>query len=82
MRPLFDRDENLVGWIGSGCKHIFDADMRWVGYIERKNAWRASDGDWIGPVIDGNIYDRTGRPIAWSNKASVHYRDTDIRLLG
>jgi hypothetical protein len=47
MRPLFDRDENLVGWIGSGCKHIFDADMRWVGYIERKNAWRASDGDWI-----------------------------------
>jgi hypothetical protein len=64
--PLFASGSNLVGWITD--KHIFDTSMRWVGYISGSHAWHSQSGQWIGPVADGNVFDREGRPIAWSTK--------------
>jgi hypothetical protein len=67
MTPIFDREGEHVGWVSGDWETMFDTEMRWVGYIDRGDAWQASNGDWVGPVIDGNFYDRSGRPIAWTN---------------
>ncbi len=67
MMPIFDRDAGHVGWVSGDGESIFDAEMNWIGFIDRGDAWQASNGDWVGPVIDGNFYDRTSHPIAWTN---------------
>ena len=66
MRPLFDGDSNLVGWISD--RHIFDTNMRWAGYISGQHAWNSQNGQWVGPVANDNIFDRKGHAIAWSTK--------------
>ena len=68
MTPLFYKTRNLLVWISDGFEDIFDLQMRWVGFIRDNHVWRANDVQWIGPIVDGNIYDRAGHPIAWSNK--------------
>jgi hypothetical protein len=68
MKALFDSKFDFVGWISDDQKHIFDANMRWVGYVVKKHAWNSRSDMWVGPVINGNIYDCRGRPIAWSNR--------------
>jgi hypothetical protein len=67
MTPIFDRDAKFVGWVSGDWESIFDPEMRRFGYIDRGNAWQAANGDWVGPVIDGNFNDRSGHPIAWTN---------------
>jgi hypothetical protein len=62
-------EANLLGWMSDNQKHIYDTNMRWVGYVIRDNAWNSQSGQWIGPIIDGNILDQRGRPIAWSNRS-------------
>jgi hypothetical protein len=69
MKALFDSSSDLVGWISDDYKHIFDTKMRWVGFIANNNVWNSRSGGWIGPFIGGNIHDRQGRPLAWSNRS-------------
>ena len=68
MKALFDSQSDFVGWISDDQKHIFDINLRWVGYVVKKNAWNSRNGRWVGPVVNGNIHDCRGRPIAWSNR--------------
>jgi hypothetical protein len=68
VTPLFDKSAELVGWISDSFEHVFDTDMGWVGFIRNNHVWRASDGEWVGPMVDGNIYAGKGHPIAWSNR--------------
>ena len=67
MKALFDGRSYLVGWVSDDHAHIYDTKMQWVGYVTGENAWNSRSSEWIGPVINGNIHDQTGRPIAWSN---------------
>jgi hypothetical protein len=67
MKALFDSSSNLVGWISDDQKHIWNTNMQWVGFVAGQNAWSARGAEWIGPVINGNIHDRQGHTIAWSN---------------
>jgi hypothetical protein len=71
MTPIFDRNAEHVGWVSEDWQYVFGAEMRWIGYIHRGDAWSASTGDWVGPVLDGNFYDRSGHPIAWTKPPLV-----------
>jgi hypothetical protein len=68
MTPIFDREGEHVGWVSGDGDNVFDAGMNWIGYIDHSNAWSAANWEWVGPVIDGNFYDRSGQPIAWTNE--------------
>jgi hypothetical protein len=68
MKALFDSGSYLVGWVSDDHADIYDAKMRWAGYVAGENAWNSQSNEWIGPVVNGNIHDQTGRPIAWSNR--------------
>jgi hypothetical protein len=67
MKALFDSSSKLVGWISDDDAYIFDMNLRWAGYVVADNAWNSRSGRWIGPVINGNLYDQSGHPFAWSN---------------
>jgi hypothetical protein len=67
MIPLFDKDAVQVGWASDDFGDIFNFEMDWVGFTFGGDAWRVSDVAWVGPIIERNIYDRSGAPIVWSN---------------
>jgi hypothetical protein len=67
MKPLFDAASNLVGWVSDDGKNIYNTNMHWSAYVVGENAWNARNDKWIGPVVNGNFHDRSGRPIAWRN---------------
>lgn len=67
MKALFDSRSKLVGWVSDDQQHIWNTNMQWVGFIDGHNAWSARGAGWIGPVVNGNIHDRQGHAIAWSN---------------
>lgn len=65
LYPLFDKECNLVGWIKPD-EHIFNADMEWIAYIVKENAWSARTGNWMGPVDGLNCLDIRGKVVAWN----------------
>lgn len=65
LTPLFSRRCELVGWI-QPRKFLFAADMTYVAFLVGGHAWSAQSGLWIGPVVEGNVFDTEGRPVAWS----------------
>jgi hypothetical protein len=66
MKPLFNKDSELVGWMNDNHEHIFDTNMNWVAYISNGHAWSAKTGNWCGPVNGYNCLDRNGKVVAWS----------------
>ena len=78
MKPLFNKDCNLVGWIDPG-NHIFDTNMNWVAYISNGHAWSVQNGNWLGPVNGFNCLDQTGKPVAWSPDQDIEGTMKPIR---
>ncbi len=70
LKPLFDKDCELVGWISPG-EHIFDTNLNWVAYIKRNNAWSAETGNWLGPVRGLLCYDSSGKVVAWNPEEKI-----------
>jgi 4-fold beta flower protein len=36
VTPIFDREDEHVGWVSGDWESILDTNMRWVGYIDRR----------------------------------------------
>ena len=70
LKPLFDRNCELIGWIEPG-KHIFNCNMDWIAYISRGHAWSSETGNWIGPVNELVCLDTSGKVIAWSTGSTI-----------
>ncbi len=65
MEPLYDSKVSLVGWLDADG-YIFDTSMNWVAFVADGNAWSSSTLQWLGPVLQSNCLDRTGKVVAWS----------------
>lgn len=61
--PIFDKDTWHVGWFCDG--KVFDLHMRWLAFAHDGHLFDATTLDWLGPLLDGSLIDRTGRPVAW-----------------
>lgn len=70
MIPLFSPSCELVGWLEPG-EHIFNTDMGWGAYITQSHVWSARTGNWLGPILDNNCLDHTGKVVAFSEEGPV-----------
>jgi len=65
MKALFSGTCEHIGWIDPE-RAIFDPAMNYVAFIAGKNAWSASEVQWLGSVDVLTLRDRSGLPIAWT----------------
>ena len=70
MKPLYDKDCNLVGWIEKR-KNIYNTNLDWVAFVERGNIFAAKDCEWLGIIKNYNCIDKEGKVIAWTPKHKV-----------
>ncbi len=81
LQPLFNSNCELVGWIDSGRRHIFDTEMNWVAFISNNNAWSTETGNWLGPVDGLTCLDHDGHVVAWNPSQVPHGKVHPIRPL-
>ena len=65
MRPLYDKDIKLVGWL-DGDGNLFDLHMEWVAYVIDGHAWSPDTDAWLGPVDGTTCLDHRGCVVAWN----------------
>ncbi|MBX3569220.1 MAG: hypothetical protein KF914_14250 [Rhizobiaceae bacterium] len=78
LLPLFSPDCLLTAWLHPG-RYVFDAGMRYCAFVTNGHCWSAATGVWLGPVIDGHLYDIHGRPVAWNPSAPLRATNRPLR---
>ena len=64
MKAIFDRNCNCTGWYNEKDGMVYDAEIRWIGFIKQKYFF-GKQMNWLGALINGTFVDRNGRPVAW-----------------
>lgn len=67
MTPIFAPDSELIGWLDG--KYVFDIEMQWVAFTNGSHLFAAGDARWLGPLLEGSLCDRFGRPVGWLRTA-------------
>jgi GNAT superfamily N-acetyltransferase len=62
MTPLFDANHHLVAFFDG--TYLFGVDNEWIAFHDRGHLF-ACGGQWLGPLMDGTLQDREGRPVAF-----------------
>jgi hypothetical protein len=70
VKPLFDSNCDLVGWIAPG-QHIWDANMEMGGLHFRGPCMSADTGNWLGPVNGLVCLGQSGRVVARNPEQAV-----------
>ena len=70
LLPLFSPGCVLVAWLQPG-RFVFHTDASYAAFIANGHCWAGHSGVWLGPVVDGHLYDIDGRPVAWSPSAPL-----------
>ena len=76
--PLFSPECLLAAWLQPG-RFVFDADMNYAAFVANGHCWSAASGAWLGPVMDGHLYDIFGSPVAWNAGAPLRATHRPLR---
>lgn len=68
MTPIFDQNAQLAGWFDG--ENIFDLNLEWVAFLSDDHFFSSNTLSWLGPIHDGSLLDRNGKPVAWLEGAS------------
>lgn len=71
LKPLFNKNSELVAWI-SPIQHIFNQNLEWVAYLSNSHAWSARTGNWLGPVHGVICLDSSGKVVAWNQEGNIN----------
>lgn len=74
MRPLFDKETNLVGWLSDDKENIFDLNTNWVAYVSNDNnnsIWNVKNNSWVGNLNGNNIRDINGKTCFWNTETQI-----------
>ena len=80
MIPIYDKNVVQVAWLCDDG-HLFDLDLRWIGYVVNDNLWSARTGSWLGPILGSSLLDRAGNVVAWGSDRNVEGTTTPLRPL-
>ena len=78
LLPLFSPGCMLVAWLQPG-RFVFHADTSYAAFIANGHCWAGHSGLWLGPVVDGHLYDIDGRPVAWTAAAPLRGMGRPLR---
>jgi len=68
MTPIFDKNVQLAGWFDG--ENICDLGLNWVAFLSGDNFFSSKSLGWLGPMHEGSLLDRNGKPVAWLEGAS------------
>jgi hypothetical protein len=78
LLPLFAPSCAHVGWLKPEA-FVFDLDMTPLAFVVAGNAWSLGTAAWLGPIVDGHLYDLDGLPVAWSPEKPLRRLGTPFR---
>ena len=63
MTPIFDQNAQLSGWFDG--ENIFDLNLEWAAFLSSGHFFSSNSLSWLGPMHNGSLLDRNGKPVAW-----------------
>ncbi|WP_411039872.1 4-fold beta flower protein [Subsaxibacter sp. CAU 1640] len=75
MKPLYNKQTKLVGWLSDDKLNIFDSNLDWVGLVAAdQSIWSVHTKDWIGNLNGTNIHDTSGHIIFYNPETPIENR--------
>ncbi len=70
MKAIFDKNNDLVGWLEEESYNVFDSKMVWIGFV-KDSYFFDTKASWLGGFVSQNFVDKQGKPVAWIQNAKI-----------